>query len=137
MCDLFRRSLLVLIICLSMIPIPARAGSVGSEGALTAPSANPTVNDPIPGAATMPLNQALELKPSDLTQVDNAVIPADNTGQTAKESPPPPRNETITVVHEDEEGRSANIALVIAFGISLALNIYLVTTLIARRKGYR
>ena len=129
MCELFRRSLLVLIICLSMMPIPARAGSVGSEGALTAPSSIPAGNDPIP----MPL----ELKPSDLTQVDNAVIPADNTGQTAKESPPPPRNETITVVHEDEEGRSANIALVIAFGISLALNIYLVTTLIARRKGYR
>ena len=137
MCSLFNRSLFVFIICISMIPIPARAGSVGSEGALTAPSSNPTVNDPVPDAATIPLNQSLELKPSDLTQTDNAVIPADNAGQTAKESSPPPRNETITVVHEDEEGQSANIALVIAFGISLALNIYLVTTLIARRKGYR
>jgi len=135
MCSLLRRSLFAFIICITMIPTPVRAGSVGSEGALAALPSNSAGNDPIPGAATMPLNQGLELKPSDVTQTDSAVIPPDNAGQPTKESPSSPKNETITVAHEVQSNRTTNILLVIAFGISLALNIYLATSLISARRG--
>ena len=137
MCSLLKRSLFVFIFCISMIPTPVRAGSVGSEGALAALPSNPAGNDPIPRAVTMPLHQSLELKTSDVTQTGSAVIIQDNAGQPTKESPSSPKNERIPVFHEDEGYRPANIALVIAFGISLALNIYLLTFLLARRKAFR
>ena len=137
MCSLLRLGLLVFIICITMIPTPVRAGSVGSEGVMAALPTNSAGNDPIPGAVTMPLHQSLELKTSDVTQSDSAVNTPDNTGQPTKESPSSPTNERIPVFHENEGYRPANIALVIAFGISLALNIYLLTFLLARRKAYR
>jgi hypothetical protein len=126
---MFKGSLLVLILCITLCPV---IGSAASMSGGEAPNASSGGNDTLIG--TTPAPQQQELKYTDITPSGGQ--PGDSEGQ-GKNSSPPAKQEKIHVVYDQdtEKERGISLTLIIAFGISLALNIYLATSLIAARRG--
>jgi hypothetical protein len=125
---LFKSSLLVLVFCITLCPV---IGSAASMGGGEAPNASSGV-DPLIGSN--PALQQQELKYTDMAPSGGQ--PADSESQ-GKNTSPPAKQEKIHVVYDQdtEKARGMLITLIIAFGISLALNIYLATSLIAAKRG--
>jgi hypothetical protein len=131
MSEPMKQVLLLLVFCTILIPTAARCGSIDTQGA----QAPLDAGGQVPGQMTLP-------QPSDVRYTDMAVpaSPSGGTeGQTGTTPPPAAKNEKIVVVREQEaeHAQGVNAALTIAFGISLALNIFLFTSRIAHRKDQR
>jgi hypothetical protein len=132
MSHLIKSSLLVLILLMTLCPVIGNAASMGGG---EAPNASSGVSDTLIGSN--PASQQQELKYTDMApQGGQPAVSAENEGQE-KTTSPPAKKEKIQVVYDKdtEKDRGILITLIIAFGISLALNIYLATSLIAARRG--
>ena len=129
---LFKGSLLVLALCITLCPI---IGSAASMGGGEAQNASSGVNDPLIGSN--PALQQQELKYTDMAPSGGQPAASGDSEGQGKTTSPPARKEKIQVVYDQdtEKERGILITLIIAFGISLALNIYLATSLIAAKRG--
>lgn len=133
MCHPLRRGLLVLVLGIILSPATGIAGSVGSE----APPSSVSNSDASSLRITEPAPQSPDLKYTDIApSVGQSAVTGENGIQGNAPTQAVPKAK-INVVYdqETERDRGALITLVIAFGISLALNIYLATSLIAAKKG--
>ena len=133
MCHPFRRGLLILGLGIILSPAAGITGSVGSEAAPSYLSNSDASSTQI----TAPAPQSPDLKYTDIApSVGQSAVTGEN-GVQGNASTPPVSKEKINAVYdqETEQGRGPLITLIIAFGVSLALNIYLATSLIAARKG--
>ena len=132
MCHPIRRGLLVLVLGIILSPAMGIAGSVGSE---TPPSVSNSDASSI--RITEPAPQSRDLKYTDMApSVGQSAVAGENGIQGNAPSQSVPKAKINVVYDQDtERDRGTLITLVIAFGISLALNIYLATSLIAARKG--
>ena len=129
MSHLFKSSLLVLVFCITLCPVIVSAASMsGGE----APNPSSGGNDTLIG--TTPAPQQQEIKYTDMAPSGGQ--PGDSESQ-GKNTSSPARKEKIQVVYDQdtEKDRGILITLIIAFGISLALNIYLATSLLAAKRG--
>lgn len=135
MYHLLKRILLVLALGGALVPAMGFAGSIsGGEDKNDSSSATNSVSSPTPALQQQEFKY-LEIAPS-------GGHPALSGESGVQENTPVPaagkeQKEHITVVYdrETEKDRGILITLTIAFGISLALNIYLATSLIAAKRG--
>jgi len=128
MSHLFKSSLLVLVFCITLCPV------IGSAGSMSGGEAPNSVNDSLSG--TNPASQQQEFKYTDMAPSGGQpTVTGDSESQAS--TSPPARKEKIQVVYDQdtEKDRGILITLIIAFGISLALNIYLATSLLAAKRG--
>ena len=132
MCHLISRSLLVLVLSITLFPA---IGSAGSMGAGEAEKVSPGgVNDSLSGST--PAQQQLDLKYTDIEPSGGQSAAGESEVQGKTPSPAVSKEKIQVVYDQDtEKDRGMLITLIIAFGISLALNIYLATSLIAARRG--
>ena len=131
MCHLISRSLLVLVLSITLFPAIVNAGSM-----TTGESKNDSsgVNDPASGPISAP--QQLDLKYTDIAPSGGQSAAGESEVQEKTPSPSASKEKIQVVYDQDtEKDRGMLITLIIAFGISLALNIYLATSLIAARRG--
>ncbi len=121
-----RRILLVMLLALLLAPPAGIAGGVGTD--TPPPQQDQSVNDTVSGPIQV-LPQVPDIKFHD------AGAPQETTGNSTNAAPEE-HKDRIKVVYdtETEQDRGKMIALVIAFGISLALNIYLATALFTARR---
>jgi hypothetical protein len=126
-----RQSLLIIVLSLFLLPAIGSAGGVGVESPPGRPeqTVNDTVSSQIPGLPQLP-----DVK------FHEAGAPPDALANPDSHSPnisPEDQRARIKVVYdpETETDRGKMMALVIAFGISLALNIYLATALFSAKRG--
>ena len=134
MFDLFNRSLLILFLSMALLPQVTNAAHVGADSALSQPQtgATDTLSGQIPGAP-----QSQELKYHEMAPLGSPAETSGDPGSQKTKAPASAHKEQIKVVYdqETEKDRGTLITLIIAFGISLALNIYLATSLISARRG--
>jgi hypothetical protein len=140
MCDLIIRSLLAVVLGMTLVPTVGRAGSMGSDAGL---SQSPPEESPLISGHTPAVSQIPDIKYHDMT-------PGGGTQESSRERhpdnlrPQTARTEQVKVIydHETERDRNILITLVVAFGISLALNVYFASSMITsrirtNRKGHR
>ena len=128
-----RSTLLILALGIILSPAAGIAGSVSSE----APPTSVSNSDASSNQIAAPASPSLDLKYTDMApSVGQSAVTGENGVQGNAPTPAVPKEKIHVVYDQDtERDRGALITLVIAFGISLALNIYLATSLIAARKG--
>jgi hypothetical protein len=129
---LFKSSLLVLVLCITLCPV---IGSAASMSGGETPNASSGVNDSLSGSA--PALQQQELKFTDMPPAGGQPAATGESEGQGNTTSLPANKEKIHVVYDKdtEKERGISLILIIAFGISLALNIYLATSLIAARRG--
>lgn len=125
MCQPLKQILLAMILCILLSPALGRASGIGAaDTPLSQPeqSANDTVTGTVPVLPQVP----------DIKYHEAGAPPP----EASESAPSSGQKDQIKVVYdpETEQDRSKMIALVIAFGISLALNIYLATSLFSARR---
>jgi hypothetical protein len=107
-----------------LFPTAGIAAGIGAES-----PPDQSVNDSVPGQQIPVLPQVPEIK------FHEAGAPQETQGNAATATPDT-HSDRIKVIYdsETEQERGKTMALIIAFGVSLALNIFLATSLFSARR---